>query len=128
MSSALFFFDYFSWHYGRAFKDIFHVWANFFWFLLKFFSITLLLRTLFSPYKRLKEEHNKAGVEDLIGVIIVNTVMRILGALVRTVIIIAGLLTLLFWVFVLIFLFVFWLIAPFAIFVAFIYGINLFIV
>ena len=56
------------------------------------FSIGLLLRTLFSPFKRMEEERKKGSLkfEDWGGAIIINLLMRLIGSLVRSVIIIAG--------------------------------------
>ncbi len=95
MSPVLFFADYFLWHYSRAFHDIIIVFSNLMWFVGHFFSIPLLLRTLFSPWKRVTEEVHISGVEDFFGSILVNIITRIIGAVVRVMIIALGLLVLL---------------------------------
>ena len=86
---------YFRWHYGRAFSDIVRIWTNFIWFIWNFFSIGLLLRTFFSPFKRMDEERKKGlYVQNIIDTVIVNTLMRIVGALFRMVVIFFGLIAL----------------------------------
>jgi hypothetical protein len=83
---------YFTWHYGQAYADIYHVWLNFIWFIFNFFSINLLISTLFSPWKRMGEEY-PAGFD--IGraaeTWIVNILMRFVGAGTRFIVICVGL-------------------------------------
>ena len=84
--------DYFRWHYGRAFRELFHVWKNLVWFSVQFFSLPQLLATLFSPYKRIVEERQKgATFEDVLGSILVNLLSRLVGFILRSSIIIVGL-------------------------------------
>jgi len=84
-------FDYIGWHYTKAYKDIVSVWKNFLQFFYNFFSIKVLLATLFSPLKKMHEER-KPGLnfEDLFSVLLVNTIMRLVGLLVKSIIIIIG--------------------------------------
>lgn len=114
---------YFKWHYGRGFADVIGVWRNFLWFTLHFFSVPLLIRTLFSPWQRLHEEYKKGfDLENFFGTLLVNTLMRILGVIIRLIFIIIGII--MFFVVAiagLLFL-VFWTIAPFAIIVIFLAG------
>jgi hypothetical protein len=84
---------YFTWHYGRAYADIYHVWMNFIWFFFNFFSINLLISTLFSPWKRMGEEY-PAGFDigRAISTWVVNILMRFVGAGTRLIVISVGLL------------------------------------
>ncbi|MCD5381679.1 MAG: hypothetical protein LR008_03865, partial [Candidatus Pacebacteria bacterium] len=76
---------YFIWHYSRAFLEIFHVWRSFLWFVAHFFSITQLIRSWFSPWKRVVEGRgNKWDLEDLAGFIIIGLMSRIIGFILRT--------------------------------------------
>jgi len=113
MNSILIFSGYFSWYYGKAFLDITHVWLNFVWFVARFFSISTLLRTLLSPWKRVKETYERgSNFEDFAGVFVVNILTRVLGALIRLVIIAIGFIALtLTLVGGLLFL-AFWIVAP----------------
>lgn len=83
---------YFLWHYSRAFKEIFHVWLNFLWFITHFFSIPQLLRTWFAPWKRITEERgDKWSFEDLAGFVIIGLITRIIGFIIRSAVIVVGL-------------------------------------
>lgn len=86
---------YLLWHYSRAFLEIFHVWFNLIWFTVHFFSIPQLMRSWFSPWKRMTERREKKwDLEDLAGFIVVNLISRIIGFILRTIIITLGLICL----------------------------------
>jgi len=78
------------------------------------FSIGLLLRTLFSPFKRIQEEKKKGSFkfEDWGGAMIINLLMRFIGFLVRSVIIIMGLVFILLTVVIGVVALLFWLVLP----------------
>lgn len=83
---------YLSWHYSRALKNFVSIWFNLVSFVFSFFSVPTLFKTLFAPYKRLKEEYSGGfDPEDFFGTIIVNTLMRIVGLFLRSILIIIGL-------------------------------------
>lgn len=84
---------YFTWHYTRAIADLLRIWSNFFWFFWHLFSIPLLLRTLLTPFHRLHETY-RPGLrpEDWASAFIVNTLMRLVGMVVRLFTILIGLL------------------------------------
>ncbi len=86
-------FHYFRWHYSRALLDLVGIIRNFLWFFYEFFSISLLLRTLFVPFHRLEDDRKKKNVLDfsaMAEVLLVNMLMRIVGALVRSFLIVFG--------------------------------------
>ncbi len=93
MEIPLFFVDYFIWHYSMAIKDIIGICRNFIWFIYNFFSVSVVLRSFFSPWKRLNEQYEKgSGLEGIFSAFIVNTMMRIVGMIIRGVtLLIAGL-------------------------------------
>jgi hypothetical protein len=95
MSGTFMLLDFSAWYYTRAFRDIFAVWFNFMWFIVHFFSIPLLLRTLFAPWKRITDESRPKGVEDFLASHLMNGMSRVLGALVRVTVIACGVLFLL---------------------------------
>lgn len=106
--------QYLIWHYTRAVREMFAVFGNFMWFLYNYFSIPLLARTFFSPFERLGEEYKKGlNLEAMLGTFIINTVMRIVGAVLRTFVIVCGLLALGFLCVAYIGTLTLWLAAPF---------------
>ena len=85
MGSYFFIKEYVLWHYGQAIADIVEVWRNFFWFGYHFFSMPLLLKTLFSPFRRLREKGgNLLHLEILFENILANIIGRIVGFLLRS--------------------------------------------
>lgn len=116
--------DYFKWHYSRAFSELFHVWMNFVWFVIHFFSLSELAHAWFAPFKRLTEERgNLFSFEDLAGFVIINLFSRLLGALLRTILIIIGVAVLLLLTVLGVLVFIFWATAPAALLSAF--GVSL---
>ena len=83
---------YLAWHYGRAFFDIKDIFKNFLVFLYNFFSIPTLIFSLFSPWQRMQESYSKNDLsfEGTIGNLIVNIIMRLVGAVVRLLFIVVG--------------------------------------
>jgi len=85
--------DYLSWHYSRGIKDANELSKNLLWFLWNFFSIGLLLKTLFYPWQRLQEQRRKGDVSSIFETLIINTFMRLIGAFIRLIFIFIGLVT-----------------------------------
>ena len=87
-------YDYFLWHYSESIKSFFQIWQNFLWFFYNFFSVNLLLRTLFSPWKRIQEK-KASGFDpgELVSRLIMNTMMRFVGFLLRLIFIIIGIIS-----------------------------------
>jgi fatty acid desaturase len=106
---------YLSWHYSQGILDYFKVWKNLVWFLWNFFSFKVLLKTFFSPFKRLKEKYaGGLDMESLASSILITTLMRLVGMVFRAAIIVFGLIVLVTFVIAgLIGIFV-WLVLPFA--------------
>ncbi len=129
MYFPIFLIQYYFWHYGKGVRNFLSLWGNFLWFAYNFFSIPLLLKTLFSPFERLSEEYKKGlDVGALFGTLLVNTLMRFVGALVRLFIIGMGIVALFALGAIGLALFVIWLTLPLIVvaFVAFgIHGIIL---
>jgi len=102
------------WHYTLGISDFIGVFKNILWFEYHFFSIPLLFQTLFTPWRRLKEERKRVfEIEDVLSVILVNIMMRLVGAVVRLATIAIGVFLMAATIVVGICLFLFWLIMPF---------------
>lgn len=120
--------DYFRWHYGRAFGELFHVWLNFLWFIIHFFSLPQLARSLFSPWKRMTEEKQSGfSFENFAAYIVVNLLSRTVGFIMRGTVILIGLTILIGTVVTGLIVSLFWVIAPIVIIVALGLGVSLLI-
>lgn len=126
MRFSLIFPTYLIWHYSTAFTDIRRLQKNITWFIYHFFSVELLLKTLFMPFRRLSgsEVEKKESVFDKI---VINVVMRIVGFFVRFAVVLIGvffvcLVNILFIGFYLV-----WLFLPLLIPVLFLLGLGFFI-
>lgn len=114
--------DYLFWHYRYGGKDVRNFSKNIIWFLWNFFSISLLLRTLFVPWQRLDEHGQKGNLQSYFEAFIITTVMRIVGAGIRLVFIAIGLVVIVVALIALIALSIVWFIVPFILLGAFITG------
>lgn len=119
--------SYLIWHYGGAFKDYRRVSMNLLWFISNFFSIELLVGTLFSPWKRLAKDEYGGGDSNFFTNFIVNVLMRISGFLIRSVTIVIGSIALLLTAIFLALGFIFWLLLPFIFFGLVLYSISFFV-
>jgi len=120
--------NYLLWHYSRAFLEIFHVWLNFIWFTIHFFSIPQLMRSWISPWKRITENRgNKWSFEDLAGFIIIGLLSRIIGFILRTSIITVGLISLLLVILAGFAIYALWVFLPLIIIAMMVFGITLLI-
>ncbi len=83
--------DYFLWHYTRGLADMTIIGRNDIWFISHLFSLSLSLRTLFLPWKQMSENTATSIIEfdKWAGDLIVNTLMRLVGFLIRSILIIA---------------------------------------
>lgn len=113
MNPLAFISTYIVWHYTQALSGTVRLWLNALWFVQHFFSLPLLAKTLFSPWRRLNETYQGGlNFENIASLIIVNTLMRLVGAVIRLFVIAIGLIA-----FITAFLggivfFVIWLLAP----------------
>lgn len=118
---------YLAWHYGRALAEFSHIYRDIIGFVYNFFSIGILLRSYFAPWRRMGEDYpeDKFDFASIGSTLVVNTIMRLVGIFMRTVIIIVGLLMLfLVAIFYPVLLFV-WLLWPLLIPFLFLLGLGL---
>ena len=89
-------FYFLRWHYTQGVIDLVNNIINLLWFVYNFFSIPLLLRTFFVPFHRLQETAVKGfNIEKWAEALLVTTLMRLVGALLRTFLIALGIVFLL---------------------------------
>lgn len=114
------------WHYTKAWADMIRIVRNYLWFIANFFSIVLLARTLFSPWRRLSVSGGKGGEESVIGAFLINVLMRGIGFLARGFVIFLGVLSLIATVFLALICAVLWVLLPAIIFILFFGGVAKF--
>lgn len=117
---------YVSWHYTRALREYWHHTENTLWFIGHFFSLATLVKTFFSPWRRLDaEKAQNEALGDMMSRIIFNGVMRCVGAFLRFWILLFGLAVLVSCALILAGGFMVWLLLPFIIAAMIIRGIAL---
>ena len=109
--------DYLKWHYGSALSELSNIYKNIFKFLVNFFSLQLLLKTLFRPWRRMNEPYGKGlDLEAFFESFVVNSLMRVVGFVVRIIVITIGLIVITVSLIGALVLYVAWLIAPITLF------------
>ena len=82
---------YLVWHYTRALADMWRNTLSALWFVYHFFSMPLLVRTFFAPWKRLYEDKPlHFSFELFFERTLINTLMRIVGVFFRIGILLVG--------------------------------------
>jgi hypothetical protein len=104
--------EYFYWHYRYGSKDVRVFFGNIIWFLWNFFSVGLLLRTLFVPWQRLDEHGQKGNIQSYFEAFVITTMMRFVGAFIRIIFIILGLIVVAIVSVIAFFASILWLIIP----------------
>ena len=126
MFLSLFIGDYLLWHYLAAPKEILHLWRNFVWFCDRYFSIGDVGRSFFSPWRRITEpRHQRFNFEDWIGSLIINTLSRLIGMVMRTILILAGLSCITIFTLGMLIVFLLWFLAPALVLLGHVYGVVL---
>jgi hypothetical protein len=91
MTWSLFLLQYAWWHYHVGFSACRRHAFNFVRLVWRLFAPLNLLRTLFLPFERLRESYTKGGSwEDWAGTLVVNTLMRLIGAVARITLVLIG--------------------------------------
>jgi hypothetical protein len=113
---------YLAWHYGQAYRDIGTIWRDILWFLYHFFSLPLLGKTFFSPLFRLRERVESFNAESILEAVLVTTIMRIFGMILRAILFVIGISSLALVCILGVFLYVVWTLLPFLILGFFVVG------
>lgn len=80
---------YFVWHYTLGLRDFFRVMHGLLVAIVKIFSLPVMCATFFQPFERLGERYH-GGVSTFLETFIVNTLMRMVGMIVRACVIVLG--------------------------------------
>lgn len=122
------FLQWLSWHFFDVPRSILIAWKNFLRFNLNYFSIPLLLKTLFSPWRRYQFTYGKGfDIGRYFTVFFSNLIFRLLGAVMRGFLIIIGLLVEIFIIFAGAILFFGWLVLPAILIAGLIFGFKVLI-
>jgi hypothetical protein len=83
--------EYLKWHYSKAVISAFYLWKNLTVFFFNYFSIKILFINFFSPWRRMSEYYPKwYQFKEFFSAILLNTLMRIVGVIIRIPVIIFG--------------------------------------
>jgi len=122
------FLGYLKWHYGKALVTTFKTWRNILFFLFNFFSIKNLLGNFFTPWKRLADNYPKSFSLKIYSLtFLVNTIMRMVGIILRSIVILFGLAIYIIFIIFLPVTLLIWLALPIIILLFIIYGLVLLI-
>ena len=102
-----------AWNFFDMPKNLLNVWNNYFSFTLNYFSITLLLKTLISPWHKDVGRYPRGfDVKIYFEIFVSNLFSRIIGAIIRIILIFVGISALTLVFFLGLFIFLAWLISP----------------
>jgi len=114
--------SWFLWQFYEMPKFLFSVWNNYFIFASNLFSITLLLKTFLSPWRKYKWQYPRGfDIQEYFSTFVSNIISRVLGAIMRTILIIAGILSQIFVAIAGLTIFLGWLLMPFVIVFVFLF-------
>ena len=107
------FIEWFLWQFFEMPRFLLEVWKNYLMFASNIFSLPLLLKTFFAPWRKYNWRYPKGfDAVEFFNTFISNTFSRILGAMMRVVLIIAGILFQIFVVVAGFVVFAGWFLAP----------------
>lgn len=106
---------YLYWHYTKGFKNLNYNFVSLLIFEYHFFSLKVLFSTLFQPFQRIHESYSKniLDVEGFFSSLVINTLMRLIGFVVRAFIITMGLCAMFSTLVLFPFIFLAWTVFPF---------------
>ena len=113
------------WHFSEMPRFLLGVWKNYILFALNYFSLPILLKSLFAPWRRYRWSYPKGfNIGEFFGTLISNIFSRIIGAIMRIVLILVGFLLQIFVVLLGAIILLFWILLPFLIIAGLIFVIT----
>lgn len=120
--------SFFIWHYTLGLSQALSGSIEFVKAVFRFFSVSYLLRSLFSPWHSIAERYSRGfALGEYLMTFLGNVLSRVLGAMVRSCVIVFGLAATVCALVCAVIFMVFWLLMPFAITGLFITGVTLII-
>jgi hypothetical protein len=117
---------YLQWHFLNRPKVIWRGWKDCLRFNLNYWSVPLLLKTLFSHWRRYRSSYGRGfDLKIWFNAFVFNMISRVLGALMRSVLIFIGLLTEILVFFAGAVVFLLWLLLPFLVIFGIIFGFKI---
>jgi len=114
------------WHFVEAPKEILKGWKNFLLFNLNYFSVPLLLKTLFSPWRRYSWSYGRGfNISRYLEVALSNVFSRSVGLVMRIVLVCIGLVVEVFIVVAGLIIFLGWVLLPAFLIVGLILGVRI---
>ena len=121
-------FQYLIWHFFDMPKNILRAWRDYLRFNLNYFSVLLLLKTLFSPWRRYKVSYGKGfDAGRYFEAFFSNLIFRVFGATIRSFLIVIGIIAEIVIVFGGIVAFFAWLVLPGLLILGFYHGFRILI-
>ena len=119
------FLQFFVWYFIDSPKAILKAWKNFLRFNLEYFSIILLIKTLFSPWRKYVWSYGRGfDFKVYLEAFTSNTISRVLGALLRISLILIGILLEFFVFLVGLTILILWFLWPIILIIILILGFN----
>ncbi len=88
--------QFWGWYYSGAVKSLVKIWKNFIIFVREYYSVSLLLRTLFYPWRRDATKYGRGfSFKNFFETLSFNLISRGLGFFIRSITIVIGLVCLL---------------------------------
>lgn len=85
------FYEYITWQFGEGVREYLNAWQNIHWFLWRVFSVSLLLRTFFAPFRRTSESYGRGfDPSAMAETLLINLVTRFVGMVVRSVLLLVA--------------------------------------
>ena len=107
---------WFIWHFYETPAFLVSVWKNYIAFGLHYFSMPLLLATLFAPWKKYHWKYPKGfDAKEYFGIFISNIYSRMMGVFLRLLLIMLGVIAQVFIIIIGVLVILFWLAVPFVI-------------
>jgi hypothetical protein len=113
---------WFVWQFYEMPKFLLGIWKNYILFASNYFSLPVLLKSLFSPWRKYRWDYPKGiNVTGFLNTLISNSFSRFMGALMRILLIVCGILFQIFVLAVGLLVFLFWILVPFIIIAGFLF-------
>lgn len=104
---------YLKWHYTNAIFSLGKIQNNFFYFITEFFSIKLLVKNFFDPWKKMNYSYpERFNPKEFFYTLMTNLIVRIIGILMRSGLLLISLIICLLFIALYPFIILIWLLLP----------------